>query len=148
MPCEHLNLSIVAFETIKFFVQFSDIKSFYFLVTTTSQKPISIHWVPTHLVDCVIMRWDRVYAFATWSGVPNFYQVVFRTCKNQGLERMPITWFYITTMFRKSEFFFDCSEVKHFCCRIISTGNKFYWTQTERQISDTSLKGLEKEFLT
>ena len=98
MPCQDGNLVVMSFETIEFFVRLAHIKHFDFLVLTTCEEPVTIHWVPPDLRNRVVMGRDCVDSFAAGAWIPNLNEVVFTTCDNQRFERVPVAGFYVAAV--------------------------------------------------
>ena len=100
------NLLVMTLEAIQLRVSFAYIKHFYFLVARASQKPISIDWIPPHLIYYVVVSVNLVDSFASHSWIPQLNVLVFAARKNQRLSRVPIARLNVGAVFSESKFEF------------------------------------------
>ena len=91
MPTDNRNLCILALEAIDLGISFPDVEYFDPLVLAACDEPVAIDWVPSHLIDCIVVSRDRVHSFAATSRIPNLDVVVLASCNDERLCWVPVT---------------------------------------------------------
>ena len=137
VPCDHCDLVLMLLENIEL-LHHPDVMHLDRGVTRSGEQPVAIDWVPSHLVNRVIVRLKSVNLWAE-SRVPYFNLVVLATSDNQRILRVPIAGFNIGPMAFKSDLLFASQEIKNPGSAIIWARNELKRAQREAQISDTWL---------
>ena len=55
VPADNWDLCILAFEAVDLIIGLSNVKDFDSLILTASDEPVAIDWVPSDLVNCIVM---------------------------------------------------------------------------------------------
>lgn len=137
MPSNHRYLVFMLLKYLKF-LHFPNIMYFERIVSWTSKQPISIDWIPSHLINCVIVGLECVNFLPTF-WVPYFNLVVFAASRYNGFLRVPVASFDIWVMAFKLEFLLSSGEVKDFSSSIVWARQELEGTLRKREISDTVL---------
>ena len=67
VPANNGDLRVLTFEAVNLIVGLSYIEDFDSLVLTPCDEPVTIDWVPPHLVDCIVVSRDVLKDFTcTW----------------------------------------------------------------------------------
>jgi len=83
VPCHDRDLLIMPLKTINLRLCFPYVEHLDFLIFTSCQEPVSVHWVPSNLVNYVVMSRNCVDALATGSRVPHLDLIIFTTRQNE-----------------------------------------------------------------
>jgi hypothetical protein len=78
-------------ETVKLFISLSNVKNLNLLVLTCSEKPITINWVPAHLVNLIVVSGYSMNSLSAGSWIPNLDEVVFAPSQNKTFLGVPVT---------------------------------------------------------
>ena len=135
MPADDWYLSILSFEAVYLTFSFAYVENFDSLILTACEEPISVDWIPSNLVDCIVMCGYRVHSFSTSSRIPYFDMVVFTPSDYQWLRWMPVTRPDVWSMIREDQLLLRGCEVKHDCSTIIWAWHELKWAFREAKIS-------------
>ena len=55
VPADNRDLRVLAFEAVDLIIGLSNIEDFDSLILTAGDEPVAIDWVPSDLVNCIVM---------------------------------------------------------------------------------------------
>ena len=104
MPGDYGDLVLVALKAVELGIALTDVEDFALAIATACQEPVTINWVPSHLVDGRVVSVNLVNTFATLSWVPDFDILVFAASKDEGFLRVPVARFDVRAMLGEDKF--------------------------------------------
>ena len=147
MPAHHRDLAFLTLETVQLIFMLAHIEYFDLITFASSEEPIPVYWIPTNLIDGIVVGRYCVGSFRPSSWIPDFDVMIFASSDYQRLGWMPVARPNIRSVLFENNLFFGSCKIKHFCLTIIWTGHKLERALRETNISDAVLVASELIFL-
>ena len=113
VPANNRDLSVLSLEAVDLIVSLSDVEDFDSLVFAACDEPVAIDGIPSHLVDCVVVRGYVLENFAACTRVPNLDVVILTAGEDQRLGRVPVARPHIRSMIGEDKFLLRSGKVEH-----------------------------------